>query len=162
MQLVKPHIFFSVLLIIPFAVLWSLFPNDGIALVFDQIFNSIAKILLDLPYSRTLETEADIVGLDLCAKACFDIREATAFWRKMDFLQASDPDTVETPEFLSTHPSNMNRHHELSKLIPSAMIKRMHCDCARLTGPDPDIAVAQAIAGERAKLFKILHHRSSG
>ena len=42
------------------------------------------------------------------------------------------------------------RLFELSKMIPAAMVKRMNCHCNRLTGPDPDIATAQAIASEKA------------
>lgn len=146
----------SCLLIIPLAVLWSLFPNDGIALIADQVFNTIAKIIMDLPHSRAIESEADVVGLDLIAKACFDVREAPAFWRKMDFLTFMSKDEVEIPEFLSTHPSNNNRWFQLKKRIPSALSQRENCQCSRLQGPDPDIAMAMSIAGEKSKLYRTI------
>lgn len=57
-----------------------------------------------LPYSRVQESEADIVGLDLMAKAGFDPRESIALWRNMSAQGGDQP-----PEFLSTHPSHSSR-----------------------------------------------------
>jgi Zn-dependent protease with chaperone function len=43
----------------------------------------ITAFFLSLPHSRTMETEADIVGLNLAADACYDVREAAIFWKMM-------------------------------------------------------------------------------
>jgi len=137
---------FSVLLIVPLAMLWAAVPNDGLALVADWIFNKVAKLMIELPYSRAIEKEADEVGLLLAAKACFDVREAKVFWRKMAYLTHSDPTEVELPEFLSTHPAHTTRLEDIARLLPSTIIKRLQCGCSRLKGPDPDIACVQAIA----------------
>jgi len=70
-----------------------------------------------LPFSRTHESEADIIGMDLMAKAGFDPRQSVNLWQKM--AQASQG--PEPSEFMSTHPSNSTRIKELSEHIPEAM-----------------------------------------
>lgn len=69
--------------------------------------------MFEIPYSRELEKEADKVGIILAAKACFDVRYAPIFWKRMD--EAAD---IKIPELLSTHPTNENRAKELEKLVP--------------------------------------------
>lgn len=69
-----------------------------------------------MPYSRTHESEADIIGVDLMAKAGFDPRQSITLWQKMD--QASQGQSI---EFLSTHPSHSTRIQDLSQHMPNAM-----------------------------------------
>ncbi|MGB5562957.1 MAG: M48 family metallopeptidase, partial [Sedimenticolaceae bacterium] len=57
-----------------------------------------------LPYNRIQESEADLLGLDLMAKAGFDPRESTKLWINMGRSGGGQP-----PQFLSTHPSHANR-----------------------------------------------------
>jgi len=71
-----------------------------------------------LPYSRTQESEADIYGLELMAKAGFDPRESIRFWQNMD-----QDTSRQQPEFLSTHPAHDNRIRELQKHIPELMTR---------------------------------------
>lgn len=61
-----------------------------------------------LPFSRTQETEADIIGLRLMARAGFDPRQAIQLWKNMSAAGGPQP-----PEFLSTHPSDASRIAEL-------------------------------------------------
>jgi len=70
-----------------------------------------------MPYSRTKETEADIIGLELMAKAGFDPRQSVVLWQKME--QASQG--REPVEFLSTHPSHSTRIQDLQQRLPQAM-----------------------------------------
>jgi predicted Zn-dependent protease len=70
-----------------------------------------------LPYGRKHESEADLVGLDLMAKAGFDPQESVALWLNMAKAGGGQP-----PEFLSTHPSHNTRINKLRKRIPSAML----------------------------------------
>lgn len=75
-----------------------------------------AQIALTLPNSRTGETEADVIGIELAAKAGYNPNAAVTLWQKM--AQVSGGGGV---EFLSTHPSPSNRQAELRKLIPKMM-----------------------------------------
>jgi len=71
-----------------------------------------------LPYSRTHETEADVIGLDLMAKAGFDPRQSVKLWQKMS--QASK-NSAQPPEFMSTHPAHTTRINGLNKNMSRAM-----------------------------------------
>jgi predicted Zn-dependent protease len=83
-----------------------------------------------LPFSRTQEAEADIVGLDLMAAAGFDPREAAKLWVNM-----AAKDGPSQPEFLSTHPSSERRISELNARAAAAMQISIQ---ARTTGRNPD------------------------
>lgn len=71
-----------------------------------------------LPGSRAQESEADVVGQQLMAKAGFDPREAVNLWQNMIAAGGSRP-----PEWLSTHPDPQSRLGELrgraSGLMPA-------------------------------------------
>jgi predicted Zn-dependent protease len=70
-----------------------------------------------MPYSRVHESEADIIGVDLMAKAGFDPRQSISLWQIMD--QASHGQ--QPIEFMSTHPSHATRIQDLEKHMPQAM-----------------------------------------
>ena len=70
-----------------------------------------------MPYSRVHESEADIIGVDLMAKAGFDPRQSVALWQLMN--QASQGQ--QPAEFLSTHPSHATRIQDLERHMPQAM-----------------------------------------
>ena len=123
-------------MIAPLLFLWAMLPNDVIAFFADWLFGKISTILLDLPFSRNMETEADIVGLEISSKACFDIREAPAFWGKMELLAGLEGDGSDI-EFLSTHPSHANRQNHLLEILPQALNSRSTCGCSKLNTPDP-------------------------
>ena len=61
-----------------------------------------------LPGSRAQESEADVVGQQLMAKAGFDPREAVNLWQNMIQAGGSRP-----PQWLSTHPDPQSRLGEL-------------------------------------------------
>ncbi len=67
-----------------------------------------------LPYSRVHESEADLIGLDLMARAGFDPRQSVSLWQNM--AQAGGG----PPELLSTHPSHGTRIRDLRRRIPDA------------------------------------------
>jgi predicted Zn-dependent protease len=69
-----------------------------------------------MPFSRVQESEADIYGLDLMAKAGFDPRESVNLWINMGKANKGQP-----PEFLSTHPSHSTRISDLKARMNSAM-----------------------------------------
>jgi predicted Zn-dependent protease len=71
-----------------------------------------------LPGSRAQESEADVVGQQLMAKAGFDPREAVNLWQNMIEAGGSRP-----PQWLSTHPDPQSRIGELrnraAALVPT-------------------------------------------
>jgi Zn-dependent protease with chaperone function len=69
--------------------------------------------LLTLKFSRDDETEADLVGLELAARAGFQPRASVTLWEKM--VQASKSSS---PSFLSTHPQGPNRIRALEANLP--------------------------------------------
>jgi metalloendopeptidase OMA1, mitochondrial len=69
-----------------------------------------------LPFSRSQELEADHIGIILMAKAGYDPREAPKFFERMSAGQSKS-----TMEFLSTHPADERRIHDLNTFIPQAM-----------------------------------------
>ena len=70
-----------------------------------------------MPYSRVHESEADMIGLDLMAKAGFDPRQSIGLWQKME--QASQGQ--QPIEFMSTHPSHATRIQDLERHMPHAL-----------------------------------------
>ena len=78
--------------------------------------NMAAHYTISLPFSRSHESEADLMGLELMARAGYDPHAAVNVWKKMSLLSEGS-----TPQFLSTHPSNETRIQELNKAIPKVM-----------------------------------------
>ncbi|MEX1664879.1 M48 family metallopeptidase [Zhongshania arctica] len=68
-----------------------------------------------LPYGRAQESEADIVGLDLMAKAGFNPAASVDLWKNMSALSDGQP-----PEFMSTHPSHSSRIKDLQRQMVTA------------------------------------------
>src|SRR5690606_14758836 len=75
-----------------------------------------ALLAVNLPNSRTAETEADRIGIELAAKAGYHPDAAASLWRKMAQAGGSGP-----PQFLSTHPAPGNRQQTLARLAPQMM-----------------------------------------
>jgi predicted Zn-dependent protease len=75
-----------------------------------------AQLAITLPYSRSHETDADLVGLELAARAGYDPRAALSLWRKMAAAAKGQP-----PQFLSTHPGHAQRIAEIERNLPRVM-----------------------------------------
>ncbi len=76
-----------------------------------------AKLAVDLPNSRTAETEADRIGIELAARAGYDPRAAASLWQKMGAVGGG----TAPPAFLSTHPSDQQRQQRLGALATKMM-----------------------------------------
>ena len=70
--------------------------------------------LLTLKFSRADETDADLVGLELAARAGFNPQAAVSLWRKMGEATGGKAGVG----FLSTHPSGPDRIRELERNVP--------------------------------------------
>ena len=69
--------------------------------------------LLTLKFSREDETEADLVGLELAARAAYRPDASVSLWQKMTGATGAGG-----PGFLSTHPSGPDRIRELQANVP--------------------------------------------
>ncbi len=68
-----------------------------------------------LPFSRTQESEADLIGLELMAKAGFDPSESVELWKNMSAAAGGKSQ----PEWMSTHPSSESRISNLKSHVPA-------------------------------------------
>ena len=75
-----------------------------------------ATYAIELPNSRTGESEADEIGIELAAKAGYDPNAAVTLWQKMGAVGGQGP-----PQWQSTHPSPENRQARLRELAPTVM-----------------------------------------
>ncbi|XP_016068385.1 PREDICTED: metalloendopeptidase OMA1, mitochondrial isoform X1 [Miniopterus natalensis] len=117
-------------------MIWAICPRDSLAIVGQWLQSKLKEYLFSRPYSRTLEAEADKIGLRLAAKACVDVRSSSVFWQQLELVDTLSGDP-KLPEWLSTHPSHGNRVEHLDRLIPEALEIREMCNCPPLSEPDP-------------------------
>jgi predicted Zn-dependent protease len=82
---------------------------------FSRVFD-FANDLLNLKFSRGDETEADLVGLELAARAGYDPRAGVSLWQKMDKANKG----LSIP-WLSTHPSSESRIREIEAQSPRVL-----------------------------------------
>ncbi len=75
---------------------------------------SLGGQLLNLKFSRGDESDADLVGLELAARAGFNPEAAVVLWRKMGEATGNQGGLA----FLSTHPSGPDRIRELQNNVP--------------------------------------------
>jgi predicted Zn-dependent protease len=69
-----------------------------------------------LSFSRSDETEADLVGMELAARAGYDPRAGVSLWEKMSAASKGAP-----PQWLSTHPSGKTRIAEIEQNLPKVL-----------------------------------------
>jgi Zn-dependent protease with chaperone function len=81
----------------------------------------LQALVLDLPFSRSLETEADVFGVRLMAAAGYDPQEAVEAWKRMEQGEkGGGGGGGKVMEFVSTHPSHHTRIERLTALLPEA------------------------------------------
>jgi len=69
--------------------------------------------LLTLKFSREDESEADLVGMELAARAGYNPRAGVSLWQKMSAANKGAP-----PQWLSTHPSGSARIKDIEANLP--------------------------------------------
>lgn len=87
------------------------------------------QVGVQLPFSRTHESEADLIGLSLMAQAGFDPRQSVDLWQNMEAASGGQ----RQPELLSTHPAPQSRIENLQANMAEAIADYQrapsHPDC---------------------------------
>ncbi len=96
-----------------------------------QLGGMVAQGGFLLPGSRTQESEADVIGQQLMAKAGFDPRKAVNLWQNM----IAEGGNNRPPQWLSTHPDPQSRLNELAQRANGLMPEY---DAARKAGRRPN------------------------
>lgn len=81
-----------------------------------QTVTNYGAQLLTLQFSRSDESEADLVGMELAARAGYDPRAGVTLWQKMSAANKNAP-----PQWLSTHPSGSSRIAEIEANLPKVV-----------------------------------------
>ena len=81
-----------------------------------QTVTNYGAQLLTLQFGREDESESDLVGMELGARAGYDPRAAVTLWQKMGAISKGAP-----PQWLSTHPSGATRIAEIEANLPRVM-----------------------------------------
>jgi predicted Zn-dependent protease len=81
-----------------------------------QTVTNYGAQLLTLEFSREDESEADLVGMELAARAGYDPRAGVTLWQKMGAASKGAP-----PQWLSTHPSGKSRIADIQANLPKVM-----------------------------------------
>ncbi|KAL8796345.1 MAG: hypothetical protein Q9195_001252 [Heterodermia aff. obscurata] len=93
----------------------------------------IATLVLDYavqrPGSRQQETEADLLGLLMMARSCYNPEAAVGFWQRMIKAEKYAP-----PQFVSTHPSSVRRIQAIQQWLPQAQEARANSECRSTIG----------------------------
>jgi predicted Zn-dependent protease len=84
----------------------------GLGSTGDSLLN-MGSQLLSLTYSRTDESEADLVGIELAARSGYAPGSGVTLWEKMAQASKGAP-----PQFLSTHPSGPTRIRDIQNNLP--------------------------------------------
>ena len=72
--------------------------------------------LTTLVFSREDESEADLVGMELAARAGYDPRAGVTLWQKMGAASKGAP-----PQWLSTHPAGARRIADIQANLPKVL-----------------------------------------
>ncbi|MFZ6641335.1 M48 family metallopeptidase [Undibacterium sp. TC4M20W] len=95
------------------------------------VAGGVAKFSM-LAFSRGDETEADVVGLDIAARAGYDPRAGVALWQKMGMVSKGAP-----PQWLSTHPAGTTRIAEIRNHFTEVMPLYAHAKGVSISALPP-------------------------
>jgi metalloendopeptidase OMA1, mitochondrial len=114
------------IMIAPMQILITILDSMGLTYGIGRL---VGQVLLDLgvtrPASRVQESEADYIGLMMMARSCYDPQAAVSVWDRMEQVNKE-----EMPEWMSTHPSHVNRAAKITGWLTKAEDARDSSGCA--------------------------------
>lgn len=81
----------------------------------DVVLN-VGSQLLTMKFGREDESESDLIGMELAARAGYNPTAGVSLWQKMAAASKGAP-----PQFLSTHPSSDTRIKDIQNTLPQVM-----------------------------------------
>ena len=84
-----------------------------------DLYGQLRQLGLELPFSRSQETEADYLGLIFMSLAGYNVEESYKVWERMQ----EENEGRGSSEFWSTHPSPGNRIDKLKGWIPEVILQ---------------------------------------
>ncbi|KAL4513640.1 hypothetical protein Ndes2437A_g00549 [Nannochloris sp. 'desiccata'] len=81
-----------------------------------------------LPNSRKAETEADVIGLQLAARACYDPAAAAVVFKKLGEEEEKHGASA-IPKMLRTHPVTRDRIKKINEMLPKAQLLKEAAGC---------------------------------
>jgi predicted Zn-dependent protease len=91
-----------------------------------QTLTNYGAQLLTLEFSREDESESDLVGMELAARAGFNPRAGVTLWRKMaagskDAKPQQSTQSARVQSYFSTHPSGADRISNIENNLPKVL-----------------------------------------
>lgn len=111
-----------------FLAAWTLLP------AFPAIFASLSvhyasAFLVELPYLRHQEYEADRVGFMMAARACVDLAQGPKLWTQWAEEEGMKYVAQSWMAVMSTHPSHRSRAYKLEQLMAEARAQQELANC---------------------------------
>ncbi len=91
----------------------------AVSIFFGEAAGQLASVgggLYGLKFGRNDETEADLIGMEIAARAGYDPRAGISLWEKMSLVGKGQP-----PQWMSTHPSHKTRINTIRSNLPKVM-----------------------------------------
>ncbi|KAF5343664.1 hypothetical protein D9758_014700 [Tetrapyrgos nigripes] len=94
----------------------------------------IEEVAVGLRNSRVMETEADLIGLRLMSKACYEPDASPGMFSRLGRLESQGGGAgARVPEFLRTHPTSETRVKVLESHLPEAYdLFNANPECAKM------------------------------
>ena len=124
------------------------------------IANTTVDALLEKPYSREHESEADHVGLLLASRACFDPYHAQYLFHQL----AKDRRAGKMPEegtVFNTHPLDRDRQKAVRSQLDEAMDEHARCGCPAVDRRRRQKFDRQLKLRQRSRHLSCEHRRTS-
>ena len=120
------------------------------------------ELALFLPNSRAAETEADVIGVRLAARACYDPSAAATVFEKLGEAERRAGGGASIPAFMRTHPLSDKRVKRVRAELPAARLlyEKAGCSLPRsalrqfvnvLTGEEEEVEIGGGGGGGRRR-----------